>query len=370
MTCLKTNPRNDRAKRDYLVWLKEAKQRSPATVEQARHAIDRLETYTGYKDFGTFNKDQAIAFKAALLASNGERTGKLISLATVHHVLQAVKDFLAWLHGQPHFRRRIPLADIAYLSLTTGEERQAHTTAPRRYASLEEYRKALFAMPTGSEPEARDRALMAFLILTCMRDAAVVGLKLRHISIDRARVFQDPRDIKTKFRKAIETIFFPVGDDIADIVRGWVVHLTEEMHFAPNDPLFPKTAVAPDANGNFAPQGLSREHWANSTPVRKVFKTAFERVELSYVSPHSVRNTLTQFAYQLQLTPEEFKAWSQNMGHDQPLTTLNSYGHVTIERQAEIIVGLAHKKPIGTADDVLVERITDRLFDRLKRQPA
>ena len=86
MTCLKTNPRNDRAKRDYLVWLKEAKQRSPATVEQARHAIDRLETYTGYKDFGTFNKDQAIAFKAALLASNGERTGKLISLATVHHV--------------------------------------------------------------------------------------------------------------------------------------------------------------------------------------------------------------------------------------------------------------------------------------------
>jgi hypothetical protein len=28
------------------------------------------------------------------------------------------------------------------------------------------------------------------------------------------------------------------------------------------------------------------------------------------------------------------------MGHEKPLTTLNSYGHVSIERQAEIIRGL------------------------------
>ena len=52
-----SNPKNDRAKRDYLIYLKEARQRSPATVEQVRHAIDRLEAYIGFKDFGTFNKD-------------------------------------------------------------------------------------------------------------------------------------------------------------------------------------------------------------------------------------------------------------------------------------------------------------------------
>jgi integrase len=370
MNAPKTNPRNDRAKRDYLVWLKEAKQRSPATVEQARHAIDRLETYTGYKDFGTFNKDQAVAFKEALLASTGCRTGKSISLATVHHVLQSVKDFLAWLHGQPHFRRRIPLADIAYLNLTAGEERQARTTSPRQYPSLEEYRTAIFAMPTTTEPERRDRALMALLLATGMRDAALVGLRLRHIFIDRNRVFQDPRDVKTKFRKAIETVFFPVGDDIASFVRNWVAFLTHEMHFGPDDPLFPKTAVAPDGQGNFAPQGLSREHWANAAPVRKVFKTAFERVGLTYVSPHSIRNTLTQLAYQLQLTPEEFKAWSQNMGHDQPLTTLNSYGHVTIERQAKIIAGLARKKPQATPEDAMAELIAEKVYRRINGQTS
>lgn len=370
MNALKTNPRNDRAKRDYLVWLKEAKQRSPATVEQVRHAIDRLEVYTGYKDFSTFNKEQAISFKAALLASKDARTGKVISLATVHHVLQAVKDFLAWLHGQKHFQRRIRPADIAYLNLTAGEERQAHTTAPRRYASLEQYRTVLSAMPAGNEPEMRDRALMAFLLLTCMRDAAIVGLKLRHVSIDRNRVFQDPRDLKTKFRKATVTIFYPVGDDVLRIAQDWVAYLTNEKQFGPDDPLFPKTVVAQDAQGNFAPVGLSREHWANAAPVRQMFKTAFERVGLAYVSPHSIRNTLTQLAYQLQLTPEEFKAWSQNMAHDQPLTTLNSYGQVTIERQAEIITGLRHKKLTATPEDAIADKIADKLFDRLRRERA
>src|ERR1700722_9493923 len=129
MNVSKTNPRNDRAKRDYLVWLKEARQRAQATIEQARHDIDRLEAYIGFKDFGTFNKDQAIGFKQDLLNSTGKRTGKPLSLATAHHTLQAVKDFLAWLHNLPGYRRRIALTDIAYLNLTTGEERQARATA-------------------------------------------------------------------------------------------------------------------------------------------------------------------------------------------------------------------------------------------------
>jgi hypothetical protein len=39
------------------IWFKDARQRSATTVDQVRHAIDRLEVYTGFKDFGTFNKE-------------------------------------------------------------------------------------------------------------------------------------------------------------------------------------------------------------------------------------------------------------------------------------------------------------------------
>ena len=40
-------------------------------------------------------------------------------------------------------------------------------------------------------------------------------------------------------------------------------------------------------------------------------------------------------------TPEEFKAWSQNLAHEGVLTTLFAYGTVSDHRQREIIAGLA-----------------------------
>ena len=128
-------------------------------------------------------------------------------------------EFLAWLHGRPGYCRRIDPSHISYLNLTTNDERVARATSPKSYATVEQYRAALLAMPTGNEVERRDQALLALLLLTAMRDTAVVGLKLKHISVERSHVFQDPREIKTKFRKAIETTFLPVGEDITAIVR-------------------------------------------------------------------------------------------------------------------------------------------------------
>jgi hypothetical protein len=43
-------------------------------------------------------------------------------------------------------------------------------------------------------------------------------------------------------------------------------------------------------------------------------------------------------------TPEEFKAWSQNLGHDKVLTTFLSYGQVESPRQGQIIRGLGAQK--------------------------
>ncbi len=351
----KSNPRNDRAKREYLIYLRDARQRSLTTVDQVRHAIDRLESYTGFQDFGTFNRDQALGFKKALLVSKGQRTGKPISTATAHHILQALKEFLAWLHGRPGYRRRIDTAHIAYLNLPTNDERAAHAARPKSYATLQQYRAALFAMPGGTEIERRDKALMAIMLLTGMRDAAVIDLKLKHVSLERAHVFQDPREIRTKFRKSIETFFYPVGEDVSAIVKDWISYLTDDKLYGPNDPLFPSTAVGPDENRVFTVQGLTREHWSNASPVRQIFRAAFARVDLPYVRPHSIRDTLTQLAYTLRLTPEQLKAWSQNMGHDSVLTTLGSYGHVSVERQGEIIATLSLPKIDRHMDDVATE---------------
>ena len=46
-------------------------------------------------------------------------------------------------------------------------------------------------------------------------------------------------------------------------------------------------------------------------------------------------------------TPEEFKSWSQNIGHEDVLTTLYSYGEVQQHRQGEIIQQLKSPRQSG-----------------------
>ncbi|MDP3588927.1 MAG: site-specific integrase, partial [Methylobacter sp.] len=74
--------------------------------------------------------------------------------------------------------------------------------------------------------------------------------------------------------------------------------------------------------------GFKREHWSTASPIRTIFKDAFESADLSYFNPHSFRKTIVTLGQKLCQTPEEFKSWSQNLGHEDVLTTLYSYGEV------------------------------------------
>jgi integrase/recombinase XerD len=84
---------------------------------------------------------------------------------------------------------------------------------------------------------------------------------------------------------------------------------------------------------------------------------------LPYFNPHSLRSTLVQLAYELKLDAEQFKAWSQNLGHENCLTTFSSYGEIAPGRQAEIIRGLAKpdEAPEGGVASQLLRQIADRL---------
>ena len=108
-----------------------------------------------------------------------------------------------------------------------------------------------------------------------------------------------------------------------------------------NDPLFPTTRVAVGSSRHFEVAGLDRKHWRTASPIRDIFRKAFERAGLPYFNPHSFRNTLVRLGQAVCKTPEEFKAWSQNLGHDKVLTTFLSYGQVESPRKGEIIRGLA-----------------------------
>jgi integrase/recombinase XerD len=161
-------------------------------------------------------------------------------------------------------------------------------------------------------------------------------MKLKHIDIIGDKVFQDAREVNTKFSKTFTTNFFPVGDHIHQIVYDWVRYLKEVLVFGNDAPLFPKTNVIVGNDKVFKAAGLMREHWSTTSPIRTIFKDSFEAVGLPYFNPHSFRKTLVSLGQTLCQSPEEFKAWSQNLGHEDVLTTFYSYGEVQEHRQGEI----------------------------------
>jgi hypothetical protein len=152
---------------------------------------------------------------------------------------------------------------------------------------LEQIEHVIRTMPADKDIERRNRALVAFTLLTGARDSAIASMKLKHVDLITNSVNQDGREVKTKFSKTFNIFFFPA---------------------------------------------------------------------------HSFRNTLVQLGQDICKTPEQFKAWSQNLGHEKVLTTFLSYGEVACQRQGEIIRDLAMPQmAVPTGADEIAEAVYKKL---------
>ncbi len=354
----KHNPANERIKRKYFTFLKEAKRYSEPTIDTSAKAISRFESYTNYRDFKAFHFEQAIAFKKHLTEQKGQQSGEKLSKATLYSTVTQLKVFFQWLALQPGYKSRLQYSDAEYFNLSDKDTRIATTRREQKFPTMEQIKHVINAMPVENDIERRNRALVAFTILTGARDSAIASLKLKHVDLITGCVNQDARDVNTKFSKTFNTFFFPVDEEIHSIVTEWVSYLRNKKLWGNEDPLFPATHVELDANLQFKATGLSRNNWSNATPIRTIFHEAFEKSGLPYFNPHSFRNTLVHLGEEVCKSPEEFKAWSQNLGHEKVLTTFTSYGAVTCQRQREIIRNLATpEKPISKDADEIVEAL-------------
>ncbi len=258
----KHNAHNERIKRQYFIYLKEAKRQGESSVDAVANALARFETYTAHRDFKTFHHQQAVAFKAKLARQDSQVTGEKLSKATLHSTLSHLKRFFQWLAGQPGYKSRFQYSDADYFNISQNEARIATARRPRPVPMLEQVRHVIATMPWSTDIERRDRALVAFILLTGARDAAVASAKLKHVDLVGGSFYQDAREVRTKFGKTFATYFFPVGDDIRQIVADWVDYLRRQKLWGNDDPLFPKTLTTISEAGRF-------EHVEAETFVRK-----------------------------------------------------------------------------------------------------
>jgi integrase len=356
----KHNANNERIKREYFAYLKEAKRHSESTVDATAKALNRFEVYTKYRDFKAFHFEQAIAFKKHLAEQKGCQSGKKLSKATLHSTLTQLKRFFLWLAGQPGYKSRFQYSDADYFNLSDKDTRVATAQREQKVPTLEQIKHVITAMPVSTDIERRNRALIAFTLLTGARDSAIASMKLKHVDLVSGCVIQDAREVKTKFSKTFTTYFFPVGDEIRQILVEWVVFLQTEKLWGNDDPLFPTTRISVGKSQQFEAVGLSRDHWSTASPIRTIFRDAFNKAGLPYFNPHSFRNTLVRLGQAVCQTPEDFKAWSQNLGHEKVLTTFLSYGQVESPRQGVIIRGLATPQLPMQSNAVEIARLVIR----------
>lgn len=336
----KHNAKNERIKRAYFIYLREARRRDEASVDGVAKALSRFEEATGHRDLAAFHREQAVAFKRKLDLQVNARTGDRLARATVHSTLSALRAFFIWLADQPGYRRKISYSDADYFNLAEKDVRIAKAVREKPAPTLDQIHYVLSLMPSSTDIERRDRALIAAAIVTGARDGALASLMLKHIDLTRRLLTQDAREVSTKFSKTISTWFFPVGGEAQAILEAWVVYLRTDLKWGEADPLFPATLMAVGDTGGFAAVALKRAHWTTAEPIRRIFRQAFAAAGLPYFAPHSFRHTLARVGERTCRTPEEFKAWSQNLGHENVLTTFTSYGAVSSHRQEELVLGL------------------------------
>jgi integrase len=350
----KHNGANARIKREYFAYLKEAQRRDEASIDAVAKALSRFEESNGYKDFKSFHREQAVAFKRKLDEAVAVRTGKPLSRATVHSTLSVLRAFFVWLAGQPGYKSRLRYSDADYFNLPEKDVRIAKATRMKSFPTLDQIHHVLSTMPTGTPIELRNRALIAFAILTGARDGALASFKLKHVDLTEGWVDQDARDVRTKASKTFSTWFFPVGGEALAIVEHWCGYLRSELLWGDDDPLFPATKIGLGETGGFRPVGLRRDGWTSAGPIRDIFRNAFEPAGLPYFNPHSFRDTLAQLGERICPTREAYKAWSLNFGHTHMMTTMTSYGAMAPYRQAELIRAMGEGKPAAAVDPAAV----------------
>lgn len=342
---------NLRIKRKYLVWRKDSKGLSDASVDKSAAAVSLYEIFLNGKDFRSFHSERARSFKRCLSSKQNQRNGRKLSASSINGTLREVSAFLNWLADQPGYKSKITRSDIAYLSPDRKSDAARRTSCWKPHPSPAQACKVLVKLSTDTVLQRRDRAFVAFLFLTGSREGAAITIRLGHVDLDYACVHFDGRSVDTKFGKTFTTAFFPMPAPCEQLLRDWIAELREDHQFSDSDPLFPKTRVGVGPERKFAALGIDRSPWSSPSSAANIFKQAFVASGQPPFSPHRVRDTLAELAKDHCRTPEDYKAWSQNMGHEDVLTTFRSYGSVAPGRQVDLMARFRKRGPLQDRDD-------------------
>ncbi len=366
----KANYKSEMTKRDFFAFLKNSKQFSDDSIHAYEKALLYWEDFTKADDFSSFDDKQAVAFRDWLKGKKRIGSENTISLSYCYDILRHLRKFFEWLSQQP--KSKINITHIVALNLSRKESQIATRVRKVGTPTFEEVLKVLENIEGKTEVEKRDRALIAFTLLTGARISAIASLRMKSFDKRRLILEQDPESgVKTKFSKQITTALFPLpnGKPLAFFLE-WFDYLEKERKFTPNQPLFPATKLeqGKESISYYSSGVVEPVFWSSASSARKIFEKRFIEADVPYFHPHTFRHLIVKEFIKARLTEEEKKAISQNLGHEDVGTTFGSYGYgkISADRQVDIVKGIKLGHPetepiIGDMSDASIKKLANVL---------
>jgi len=324
--------KNAKVIRRYIEYLREAKRRSESTIRAVERAIRLYETSTKDADFAVFSRSRVRQFASWL-------EERQTSSRQIYQIYNHLKAFFHWLAFQAGYKSRIDVSDIEYLSLDRRQMQEVISPDTVDWPSKEYVMKLARSIEPITEIDKRDRAIISFLLLSGMRDMAVATLPVGCFDPHNLEVSQYPdKGVATKFSKRFVSRFFVFDEELLGFVVDWTNYLTNKRQYSSKNPLFPRTRVfRSEETSEFRALEVEPVFWKSAGPIREILKSRSKKASMTYYKPHSFRHAASQLALRQCTSPEEIRAVSQNLGHENVGTTLTSYGKLDGQRVHRVV---------------------------------
>ena len=274
-------------------------------------------------------------FPNYLESARNDGKAKSLSPASMKRACLEVRSFFKWAKlNRTSKYSKVKESWIETIRPSRANSQQSELIE-REYYKLEEVRQLINFVPDRLI-EKRDRAAAAFIYLSGIRISAFVSLPVHCVDLDSDSPFvnQLPSEgVETKFNKAARTYLLPIPD-LLEVVREWDSFVRSEL--SENDLWYSIVNRDGTAWGNFEEMGSTE---SRRMSFSRGLKRMCKRANLSYKSPHKLRNGHGVFGVKAAKTIKEFKSFSQNMMHSNMQITDSLYGHLANDEVKETILG-------------------------------
>ena len=274
----------------------------------------------------------SVTFPNYLEKARNDNKASRLSPVTIRRNLLEIKEYFHWAFiYKPKKYKKVSSTWLDTLQISKTRMNRAGLP-DKEYYSLEQT-LSLCNFKPASLIDKRDRAAIALLYLSSMRISALTSIKLGNIDLENMTIYQDPADgVKTKNGKSMETILLPI-DELLEIVREWFEIVLNDLGI--EGLLYP--ALSTDGL-RVANQETMGSVDSRNKSVRDGVKRLCGRAKIKYLAPHKFRRGHGVYAVKHSNNYEEFQAYSQNMGHEDPGTTFKYYSKLSHNDIRDVIL--------------------------------